>query len=206
MRRGYQCSLVSSESLLGSDGANKDLAKDCGPIKTLLPPGKNYPARLAKAVRCAELGAIGRALTMCELMIRQAKDKDAVDGLRQDIVTAAEARMQGDMEILGDAAKASPLRFDAYIRLKSLSGELRDSEVAKSAEALVAKLASDPAIVREQEADAAYQALSLRIKRATGSERAKLSAELEAFAKKYTAKHAEAASAEAADIGTAKSR
>jgi hypothetical protein len=177
-----------------SSGPNKgkyslaagDLLKDCGTLETILPPNKKYPSELDTIVRLAEVGCLGKALSLCASAGRLSQAAAAAQkDLKQDILLAAETRMKARMDTLKDAKTDGGRRYEAYKELTVLVKDCAAVPVAREAQTLLTKAGADPVIQKEKTAEAAYVKALQNLQKAITRDKPRVLKELEMVAKKY---------------------
>ena len=165
--------------------SSADLLKKCGKLETVLPPDREYPPELSKIVRLAELGCLGKALSLCGSTTQRPKDAAAREGLKQDILAILDARLRIRMDILKDAGTAAGRRYEAYKELTELAKESGAVPAAREATALLGKTGADPVIQRERSAEAAYLLAIQHLRKAGARDRPRILRELAMVARTY---------------------
>ena len=157
--------------------ASKDLLKNCGKVETLLPSEKVYPPDQSKIVRLAEMGNLGRALSLCI--------SPAQKDIKQDILNVMDTRIKQRMDTLKDPSKDTGTRYEAYKDLGVMVKECPSAPAAKEAYTLIVAANSTPTIQKEKNAEIAYVTGMQKLQKASKVDRVKLLKELEYAGKRY---------------------
>ena len=165
--------------------ATKTPLKKCGKLTTVLPADRQYPPSLSGIVQCAEMGYIGKALSLATSAARKSKDRQAAKKLKEDILAAIEGLIKGQVDILKDETKDWGARYEAHKALTAIVKGLRTVPAAREANALLAKIRTDRAFQKEKSAEAAYLTVARKLARANASYRRRLAKDLEQVAKRY---------------------
>jgi hypothetical protein len=183
--------------------AKPSIIKPCGKIGTVLPAGKSYAASVAPLVRLAELGDAEKAMLQCAALLNKPKEKQAASELLADLQPIVEKRVSDRVALLGDAAKPSPDRYDAYNDLALMLKDLKTHPLAAKINPALAKARQEPALQKEARADSAYKAIMARVQKATPRDMARLAKELEALAKQFEGtKYGQAAADSASTVAS----
>jgi hypothetical protein len=162
--------------------ADSKLLKQCGKLATVLPAGKKYDSAMSAPVRLAELGEAEKALTLCAAALGRIKERAAATELMADLQPLVEKRLSERAAILGDAAQASPARYDAWLELTQMAKDLKTHPAAVKLAPLLSRAKLDPALQKEARAEAAYRGTMARAQKASARDRPRLAKELEAIA------------------------
>lgn len=165
--------------------ANPSILKSCGKLSLVLPADKTYPPAVRNLARMAELGDAAKALALCTALLPKPKEKPAAVELIADLQPVVEKRIGDLSALLGDAAKPSPERYDAFNELALMQRDLKTHPLAAKIGPAIVKAKQDPALQKEARADSAYRPLAVRVQKASPREKARLAKELEAFAKQF---------------------
>ena len=165
--------------------ASSGLLKRCGKLETVLPADKEYASELSHITRCAELGSLGKALSLCSSAKQRSKTRVAAKELEQDILSIIDTRMKSRMEILKDAEKSGGSRYVSYKELSVMVKDLRTVPIAKEANVLLSQARRDPVIQKEIHAETAYIRVKTKLKKASKRDRPRILRELTMIAKKY---------------------
>jgi hypothetical protein len=167
--------------------ADREWLASCGEIQRILPEGKSYPESLSQIVLCAEAGAFGKALKLCESAARKSKEKESVTELRKDILAIVDGR--ADIVLGALYAQQPPdwgVRYEMYKVVSDLLADVADvPAAARNAKSAAAKLARHPKIEQERAAEAAYLGARLRFDKASSRDKSRALTNLRRVAKKY---------------------
>ncbi len=165
--------------------AKPSIVKPCGKIAPVLPADKSYTSSASSLARLAELGEAEKALVLCAGLLSKPKEKQAASELIADLQPVVEKRVTDRVTLLGDAAKPSPARYDAYNDLSLMLKDLKTHALSAKISPALAKARQDPALQKESRADAAYKAIMARVLKATARDKPRLAKELETLAKQF---------------------
>ncbi len=165
--------------------ATKTPLKKCGKLTTVLPADRQYPSSLNGIVQYAEMGYLGKALSLATSAARGSRDRQGAKKLKEDILAAIEGRIKGQVDILKDETKDWGARYEAHKALTAIVKGLRTVPAAREARALLAKIRTDRAFRKEKSAEAAYVRVARKLPRANARYKRVLANDLEKVAKRY---------------------
>lgn len=165
--------------------ASKMLLKECGKLTTVLPADRQYPPGLNGIVQCAEMGYLGKALSLATSATRRSRDREGAKKLKEDILAVIEARIKGQVDILKDETKDWGARYEAHKALAVIVKDLRTVPAAREANALLAKTRTNRAFQKEKSAEAAYLRVARKLPGASARYKLLLAKNLEEVAKRY---------------------
>jgi len=164
--------------------ATSNITKHCGKLDTLLPIKGEYPGKLIRIARLAEMGALGDAMKQLSSATRS-KHKEAAKALQEKLSAAIKERVTETTTVLNDKGKDWSVRYEAYKKLAGLCEELSGQSVVAEARRTVLTMGRQPAIRNEAKAEKEYDAMMIRFRKASDRSRPSVARQLKRIGDRY---------------------